>query len=869
MNSPESITETPDRKDLPRKRSKVSRACDLCRRKKIRCDADYLTTLQKVTKMCNNCSKNGDVCTFSRIPLKRGPSKGYIRDLVDRMDDPYTLLSPTGHHTSVIKLDLPTSKHTEGSVVAGPGGIPTASLATQVNASGSSGHAGPHGPPLPALTTLIKPMLHPLAFSSLPGTTLPIILPPLLGAQPLTQPVKLSVPVNKPGVAPISPRGSNLTAMATRLPEINDPRPDNRIQGPLWKVPYEMPGLGGVGLAASSPDGLGNGLGMNSRRSSVDSVSSILTAGSRSRLPSLKPLVSVNLELLVSDLDDDYYSVRSRAYSVGLSSRNSVSSMLSLNGRMNKQLLLASPPTHSPGPYYFPPQVMMVNSPQPQQLHYAGPPVPLNSVESNLRSYFAKFHPNFPILPGNEQLTLRLISGLLAESGATLQVVQLFNAALNNLVHYQFVPLESLIELIRHFLSLYPFNNHGLVAKDDLLVLLFLALVIINYTILINGDVYSLGISLAASVFNDFKILENYAELCKATPVNQDLDDVQIVLPRLYFCLSIIDNCHSLSFGCQPQLAGSFGMLYQTVARLFPPSNTSSSFLQNIQAANILNDLVKLRSHNIFSSTTSLKCNPGWSISPSSPSSASPMLTFAIFFVNLMKDKYELYDYLTETFNHLRGLPATKTNSEDEIYEIFYDYQFKSSRLIKKLSQSILSFANYVSTIYSQMKSTSTPASYDLINPFFNMSYGQSFKLIKACKLLIDYLHENVSDNEIITRAVKINNDLSIAFNLLMSNLNNNLNALNNARNALNNQAKANGASSPRSTEALDLNGLGSTCISLISNKLELYKLNFSMLPTPPEDSNGKHRKNLDSWKHEFMNTITSFVSREDIEGWY
>ena len=77
--------------DSKRKRSKVSRACDQCRRKKvylsmlkqvhiltinqIRCDADAEGANQ--LKTCSNCQKSGQVCEYSRIPQKRGPSKGY------------------------------------------------------------------------------------------------------------------------------------------------------------------------------------------------------------------------------------------------------------------------------------------------------------------------------------------------------------------------------------------------------------------------------------------------------------------------------------------------------------------------------------------------------------------------------------------------------------------------------------------------------------------------------------------------------------------------------------------------------------------------------------------------------------------------
>lgn len=56
----------------PRKRSKVSRACDECRRKKIKCDAQSDTG----ESPCSSCARSNIRCLFSRVPQKRGPSKG-------------------------------------------------------------------------------------------------------------------------------------------------------------------------------------------------------------------------------------------------------------------------------------------------------------------------------------------------------------------------------------------------------------------------------------------------------------------------------------------------------------------------------------------------------------------------------------------------------------------------------------------------------------------------------------------------------------------------------------------------------------------------------------------------------------------------
>ncbi|KAF1845322.1 uncharacterized protein K460DRAFT_416596 [Cucurbitaria berberidis CBS 394.84] len=71
-----------DPNDPSRKRSKVSRACDECRRKKIRCDA----TTENGPESCSSCKRTGARCQFSRQPMKRGPSKGYIKELADRLN---------------------------------------------------------------------------------------------------------------------------------------------------------------------------------------------------------------------------------------------------------------------------------------------------------------------------------------------------------------------------------------------------------------------------------------------------------------------------------------------------------------------------------------------------------------------------------------------------------------------------------------------------------------------------------------------------------------------------------------------------------------------------------------------------------------
>lgn len=65
----------------PRKRSKVSRACDECRRKKVKCDAQ----VDVGDAVCSGCRRANIPCLFSRVPQKRGPSKGYVAGYGDEL----------------------------------------------------------------------------------------------------------------------------------------------------------------------------------------------------------------------------------------------------------------------------------------------------------------------------------------------------------------------------------------------------------------------------------------------------------------------------------------------------------------------------------------------------------------------------------------------------------------------------------------------------------------------------------------------------------------------------------------------------------------------------------------------------------------
>ncbi|CAM0135521.1 hypothetical protein VKS41_005167 [Umbelopsis sp. WA50703] len=63
--------------DMSGKRQRVSRACDLCRRKKVKCDG--------LIPVCSNCQQFNYLCTYKDTTKKRGPPKGYIEAIENRL----------------------------------------------------------------------------------------------------------------------------------------------------------------------------------------------------------------------------------------------------------------------------------------------------------------------------------------------------------------------------------------------------------------------------------------------------------------------------------------------------------------------------------------------------------------------------------------------------------------------------------------------------------------------------------------------------------------------------------------------------------------------------------------------------------------
>lgn len=921
----------------PRKRSKVSRACDCCRRKKVKCNAQYSASLQKITKRCDNCVKNHEECTFSRTPLKRGPSKGYIRDLEEKLENSNSGQQPRKSSFEVKKSNhiiLPPITH---STPTPPNNLNASTTAT-ANPNPTSNGINNNSTSLPSPHTN--------------GNSNKLLVLPPLNPQPA------SPSSNSTNLTPTTSNHNNAGGQSVNSP---------RIQGPFWKVPYEMP--------HNHHDGAFHDF---SRRPSLDSVSSNSTTGSRSRLPSLKPSISSEQNSVISDSDDDYYlatSIKnSRASSSSLSPRNSISSMSSLNGRIKKvnlnqsqlasqhsgpinsfpslnpgtpsnsqtgllqppppslqaipppgsshsrsnshpSVLIppanshpgpASAPTHDlslsqlPRPSHFmpshipnahslqppPPPSQQVLQPmsqshtplthsnnnstssisivppslqQPPSMQHPQPqPSTANSnpnsngysssaysfhaksLDQNLKLYYTNFHGNFPILPFNESYISHIIevySNTQVDEQTAL-IIDLFNQSLNNLNDYQNLNLNNCIQLFFKILSLYPFNNSGVKLNDNILLLYFSSLLLNNYAILLSGNIYSLGISLTVSIFNDFKVLENFNDLFQ-TLSNQELidlnyDNIKLYLPKLYFCLLVIDNFYSLSFGIQNMVKNDLNeIIYNKLSYMIP---TNFNNISIFKLFNIVNDLILNRNKVIFKHKTDFKLNKSIWNNFNENFNYKYNLNFLNLFLIIINNKYELVNFLVEISNLFNNLSFNSNNNEEK-NEILYDYLLKLIRLIKTLSQDLMNYGNFIANLGNK---------FELLQPILNVSINQGYKLIKLCKLIIDSLVPFIKNHDLLNRLSRINNDLLNCFNQLNVQLN------------------------------LNLKILSQISLNLITNKISSYNLNFNNLPNfnggGNTSSNGNNpladSVDLVNWKFEFFKVILPFISREDIDGW-
>ncbi|EPQ52470.1 hypothetical protein GLOTRDRAFT_117339 [Gloeophyllum trabeum ATCC 11539] len=83
------------------KKRRVQRACDVCRRKKIRCDGAQVSG-----NRCTNCATYNIECTYVEAAKKRGPPKGYVESLENRLEKLEKLLGKIAPEADLKELGV-------------------------------------------------------------------------------------------------------------------------------------------------------------------------------------------------------------------------------------------------------------------------------------------------------------------------------------------------------------------------------------------------------------------------------------------------------------------------------------------------------------------------------------------------------------------------------------------------------------------------------------------------------------------------------------------------------------------------------------------------------------------------------------------
>lgn len=878
---------TDEKRDTsPRKRSKISRACDACRRKKVRCDGEFSTSDSRVLKPCTNCEKNHSECAFLRVPMKRGPLKGYIRDLEERLEHARPRKQSSGSNgTAGAAFMLPASESStlsdtdaakagglgspagpqNGRVKSSPGGFAPEAAAPRFGAGASASPVGPlpfmhHSRHNSSLPPPIVPHLAPLPpMGGLPapptgqpgphsGPTGPIVLPPLAafgafgaygahGALPSMAGVPpLARPAGSP--APQPPFGT-----AQPAPSMGNKSPP--IQGPFWKVPYEMPGV-------------------SDRRSSVDSISlatSAVSDGSLRLLRSRLPVRTASGDTALSDSDDEYYLVNSFSRSSqSVSPRASVSLLSSLNGRLSGVKVQLHPPHDGQYPPPPPPpqgQAFFASQPkvptfqfgalpyQPkhspgwgglgfplahsshsslsshpglleqlqrgwdeqrelkergrererererEQLQWQGrtqPTPALALLREGLDAYYRHFHATLALLPSQPHL-----EQLLATLPATATpFVELLSVALHNLVHFRRTALGDYVRALTELVALYPFD----LRSEALVVVFFLALMLTNYAVVMRGEFHLVGLSVVSGMLSDLRVLEGAAA---APSLGLHLLDLLVVfLPRVYVAAVLLQAVHALGFATQRSVSPlERGLLAQPDLALWAASPC-------LGAVPLLVELLALRDAPL----RELRRHVVQRLDAAAQRGGAAAALGVWAFLELTRCKLAVLDYLDEI--------ALDTSLDSEA---LHDHHLKLCRIVKGLASAIAQVAATVQGV-------------PVASPLTGLAVCQLYKLIKLSKMITDCVTRTTNDCDLLTRCVKIHNDLLGSYSLLNASL-----------------------CSP-------LPVLGPVALVMCRSRLEQFQLDFSA-PVAKATARG-----VQAWRAEHA-LVTQFVDREAIEGWY
>lgn len=782
-----------------------------CRRKKIRCDATFSTTSNSVVNPCTSCIKNKENCSFERVPLKRGPTKGYTKDGGNESRErSKSSVSSTRTSSSMGNQSLPSHHHHQ-----------------QPQSSSSPITL----PPLVSLTNNV-PFRNYSASTGSTGGTSPNTS--LKDSNDLSQPTSprrgsgFGHNQNAPNSSSSTTASSAAQTQAQAQAQAN---PNGSVpQGLFWKVPYSQ--------------------GPFDRRGSVDSVSSSLSE----RSPRFSSTSSVTgggnfvfgqrpisyESSVVSDSDDDrgsnysprasvdIRSNRSRSNSANLqvptSPALSISSLNSLNQGFNKNLNIQNS------------NMVLVQQQQNQMIEL----------------YYQFIHPSFPILPLNKQSLGNLLAipgPNAAENSNEIHeinslIVQSFYASLDVLmtvttrgsrspsiislpnVQHQNInanPVEIINHIFKNVLKIFPqfqakFNSYS----QNIVILLASSLVILSYAITLLGFESDVYISSSISIFNKLKIFRLFWNPSHSV-TSDNYDDYNSILKRLYIDLYIIDTLQSLSFGIPKALTVDYNP--SIIDQLFPNFNGISGMDFDVTKNNLKFGIIlsKISYSRDF---------------------ANPRAGTA-FSNDILKNKYNyfhnvinrdlkqdqiaanLLDTVISKFELIGFLDEVSQSFQDETRideELVYDYQLKSLRVVKKhleLESNLLrSIKNYTNSIETN----------SLVSPFLPLVFRQSIKILNIQKMIINSLQIN---KDLVTRLSKPLNDLI--------SLNNYLSLLKPFKNdEFNNHMKFN----------------------FVSEHLKFLEY--------ADNNSNEQAKEVENFKHwiGLMRDIKDFVQRDDYDGW-
>ena len=479
-------TTTTNTSTPPRKRSKVSRACDECRRKKIRCNAIFDINSNSILKICTNCDKNNDNCTFTRIPLKRGPSKGYNKrlsddDILDNIninnnDSPQIVIRRRSNSQKISKsnsinnndtidnINTNTNTNTNNNVT-----LPPLNSLSIPNQNQSPSQSQSQSPQQQSQSQQKLPQ-HDM-FWKVP-TSMPTFNPNLLSHDR-----KNSVDSTNSSYS-----NSSFNSYSNKNLLFNE----NNKSGSSFN---------GIENSDSDDDFTNNSNNLNNNNSRFSRVNYQIPTN----------LVNSNNSPRVS-FDNDR-------------ERSSISSILSNNSSILPKINL------------------------PNRNNNKNIIINMNEINNLLDNYYNTLYQEYPLLPSIE-IMKNSISKLIDNSDYNKILELLINSLNsfniktiilnNNLQKFEIsIITQNIFKLFETITSLY--NERSILIKSDECKIVFTSiLTLLNYAIVLSGTDYSLGFGIAFSFFKDWGIFkENYES-------ESFINLIQLV---------IIDNLHTLYFG--------------------------------------------------------------------------------------------------------------------------------------------------------------------------------------------------------------------------------------------------------------------------------------------------------------------------------